>query len=53
MDEHPEPIDQNDSFSHTKQTIFQLLSDLTKIRKLAAINIAEDEQLTKNTTAVV
>lgn len=52
MDENPEAIDPNDTFSRTKQTIFQLLSDLTKIRKLAAINMAEDEQLSK-TTAVL
>lgn len=52
MDENTEPVDTNDTFSRTKQTIFQLLSDLTKIRKLAAINMAEDEQLAK-TTAVL
>lgn len=45
MDEHPENVDQNDSFGPTKQDIFQLISDLSKIRKLAAINMAEDKQL--------
>lgn len=45
MDEHAEPVDANDNFGSTKRLLFQMLSDLTKIRKLAAINVAENELL--------
>lgn len=45
MDEHAEPVDANDNFGSTKRQIFQMISDVIKIGKLAAINLAEDELL--------
>lgn len=41
MDEHAESVDANDNFGSTKRQIFQLICDLSKIRKLAAINLTE------------
>lgn len=45
MDEHAEPVDPNDNYGTTKRQLFQMLSDVLKLRKLAALNLAEDERL--------